>query len=183
MDGTAATAAAVDLDDAWALLKAFTAAEARGGPAAAQAFLGGAAPRAKLRAALLAAYEAPRPAAGWRLQQRQQDSTGADSTAEVLLGVVAGDARTGVRALRDWCGALGVPYAQPECRVQGATGGLATVRGAVYIKYSSRGPACYLSAYAGRDRGVLVQLGSEQLGHFPLGFFDEARAAPPPPLE
>jgi hypothetical protein len=29
---------------------------------------------------------------------------------------------------------------------------------------------------------VLVQLGGQQLGHFPLGFFDEARANPAPPL-
>lgn len=41
---------------------------------------------------------------------------------------------------------------------------------------------CYLSAYQGRSRGVLVQLGSEQHGYFPLGLFDEAKAAPPPPL-
>ena len=41
---------------------------------------------------------------------------------------------------------------------------------------------CYLTLYQGRDRGVLVQLGALQLGHFPLGFFDEARANPPPPM-
>lgn len=41
---------------------------------------------------------------------------------------------------------------------------------------------CYLSAYQGASRGVLVQLGSEQHGYFPLGFFDEARANPPPPM-
>jgi hypothetical protein len=41
---------------------------------------------------------------------------------------------------------------------------------------------CYLSPYQGRDRGVLLQLGGLQLGHFPLGLFDEAQASPPPPL-
>lgn len=40
--------------------------------------------------------------------------------------------------------------------------------------------ACYLTQYQGRDRGVLVQLGTLQLGHFPLGLWDEARANPPP---
>lgn len=40
---------------------------------------------------------------------------------------------------------------------------------------------CYVSQYTGRDRGVLVQLGQLQFGHFPLGFFDEAMSKPPPP--
>lgn len=39
---------------------------------------------------------------------------------------------------------------------------------------------CYVSRYDGRDRGVLLQLGQVQLGHFPLGFFDEDMAKPPP---
>lgn len=39
---------------------------------------------------------------------------------------------------------------------------------------------CYVSRYDGKDRGVLVQLGQLQLGHFPLGFFDEAMSKPPP---
>jgi hypothetical protein len=41
--------------------------------------------------------------------------------------------------------------------------------------------ACYASAYAGRDSGVLLQLGAAQFGHFPLGLWDEQKAAPPPP--
>jgi hypothetical protein len=39
-----------------------------------------------------------------------------------------------------------------------------------------------VSRYDGKDRGVLIQLGELQLGHFPLGFFDEARQNPPPPF-
>ena len=41
---------------------------------------------------------------------------------------------------------------------------------------------CQLSRYYGRDRGVLLQLGQQQLGHFPLGLFDEAMANPPPQM-
>jgi hypothetical protein len=42
--------------------------------------------------------------------------------------------------------------------------------------------SCYVSAYLGRERGVLLQLGSEQLGTFPLGLWDEEQRAPPPTL-
>jgi hypothetical protein len=49
----AAAADATSLEEAWALLKAFTAADARGGAAAAQRFLGNGADRAKLRDALM----------------------------------------------------------------------------------------------------------------------------------
>jgi hypothetical protein len=31
-----------------------------------------------------------------------------------------------------------------------------------------------MTGYSGRDRGVLLQLGQQQLGHFPLGLFDES---------
>ena len=41
---------------------------------------------------------------------------------------------------------------------------------------------CYVSRYDGRERGVLVSLGQEQLGHFPLGLFDETMAKPQPPM-
>ena len=41
---------------------------------------------------------------------------------------------------------------------------------------------CYVSPYFGKDRGVLVQLGQEQLGHFPLGMWDESQSKPAPDL-
>lgn len=41
---------------------------------------------------------------------------------------------------------------------------------------------CYVSAYESRDKGVLVQMAQEQLGHFPLGLFDEAMKNPEPEL-
>ncbi|KAF8070989.1 hypothetical protein HT031_001070 [Scenedesmus sp. PABB004] len=154
---------------AWAALKAFTAAEFRG---QAQAYLGSAASRAQLRDALMLAYARPCPEEAWTPATRP----------EVLLGVVASEARLAVRALRDWCGALGLEFVQPECKVEGAAG-LAAVRGAVYVKYNSVSRVCYLTPYQGTDRGVLVQLGPGRLlGHFPLGFFDEQASAPEPAL-
>lgn len=59
---------------------------------------------------------------------------------------------------------------------------LAAIRGGVYIKYNSRTQLCYISQYVGKDRGVLIQLGQEQLGHFPLGMWDEGMKNPPPHL-
>lgn len=166
-DDGPSTSGAPPAADAWALLKAFTAADARGGAAAAQRFLSGSAERDGLRSALMvrgggggpghqrrwhsvfvarseavwpslrppltarqlararrqarapplrplpaaprqAVYSQPWPDAGWAPQPSDPD---------VLIGVVAGDARLAVRALRDWCGALGLPYIQPESKV------------------------------------------------------------------
>lgn len=74
------------------------------------------------------------------------------------------------------------PRAQvPESRVAGVAAAPA-IPGPVYIKYNSASGLCYASGYEGRDRGVLVQLGQQQLGHLPLGLFDEAMARPPPPV-
>lgn len=41
---------------------------------------------------------------------------------------------------------------------------------------------CTLSSYSGNDRGVLVQLGTLQVGHLPLGLLDEGMANPPAPI-
>lgn len=59
---------------------------------------------------------------------------------------------------------------------------LPCIAGAVYIKYNSASGLCYASRYEGRDRGVLLQLGQQQVGHLPLGLMDEAMAQPPPQL-
>ncbi len=56
-----------------------------------------------------AVYQSSNAAVGW--------SPG--GSREVLLGVLASDARVAVRALRDWCQALGLPYMVPECKVGG----------------------------------------------------------------
>ena len=54
------------------------------------------------------------------------------------------------------------------------------IAGPVYLKCNSATGLCYASQYDGRDRGVLVQLGQRQLGHLPLGLFDEGMTRPPP---
>lgn len=59
---------------------------------------------------------------------------------------------------------------------------LPAITGPVYVKYNSASGLCYAARYEGRDRGVLVQLGQRQVGHLPLGLFDEERRNPPPQL-
>ncbi len=44
--------------------------------------------------------------------------------------------------------------------------------GPVYCKWNGALQNCYVSPLTGKDRGVLLQLGGAQLGHFPLGLFD-----------
>ncbi|KAF5831636.1 hypothetical protein DUNSADRAFT_12796 [Dunaliella salina] len=108
-------------------------------------------------------------------------TTGDSADQEVMFGVMAGSVRIGVRALRDWCQGLGLPYVKPVSRVDGAANP-AAIKGGVYIKYNSKSKLCYVSAYESRDKGVLVQLAQDQLGHFPLGLFDEAMKNPAPEL-
>lgn len=66
----------------------------------------------------------------------------------------------------------------PESRVPGVPAAPA-VTGPVYLKFNSTSGLCYCTQYEGRDRGVLVQLGQEQLGHLPLGLHDESMSGPP----
>lgn len=47
-----------------------------------------------------------------------EESWSPSPSPEVLLGVVASEARLAVRALRDWCQALGLQYVQPDCKVR-----------------------------------------------------------------
>ncbi|GIL91179.1 hypothetical protein Vretifemale_18880 [Volvox reticuliferus] len=104
---------------------------------------------------------------------------GPSDDSEVLLGVVASDVKFAARAYRDWCEELGLPLVMPNSRVDGVSSAM-QLRGGVYLKYNSKTQLCYVSRYDGRDRGVLLQLGQLQLGHFPLGFFDEGMTKPPP---
>jgi hypothetical protein len=166
-------------DGAWAVLRAYTAADAAG---KAPALVSSRAQRGALKAALLAAAGAPNPAAGW-----DGHTTTGTTTPRLLLAVLASSPPIAARALRDYCGALGVPYAPPA-------GGFPpdAARG-VYLKWRPGGggegeeegtvlPRVSASAYSGPDRGVLITFGSEQVGHLPLGLIDEDRTAPPPPL-
>ncbi|PNW78776.1 hypothetical protein CHLRE_09g389801v5 [Chlamydomonas reinhardtii] len=154
---------------AWELLRDFTLKEFRG---IAQApYLSSAASRQRLREALKLAYSDPSVPAGW-LGAGHPD-------VEVLLGVVASDVKFAARAYRDWCEELQLELVKPDSRVDGVVDAM-QVRGGVYLKYNSKTKLCYVSRYDGKDRGVLIQLGQLQLGHFPLGFFDEAMSKPPP---
>ncbi|KAK9813162.1 hypothetical protein WJX72_010000 [[Myrmecia] bisecta] len=150
--------------------KAFTKAEARG---QAQTLIDSADKRTTLRNAVLAAAGQPWAVAGW-------DPAG--GAGQVLLGVLASDVRLAMRALRDYTQALSTPWMLPECKVSGAAS-IAAIPGSVYIKYNSTTGQCYVTKYDGRDRGVLLQLGQQQVGHLPLGLFDEAMAQAPPPLQ
>lgn len=57
--------------------------------------------------AIQAAYTTANVDAGW-----------VPGETPVMLGLMAGDVRMGVRALRDWCQGLGLPYLLPESRVR-----------------------------------------------------------------
>ncbi|KAK9840842.1 hypothetical protein WJX81_008459 [Elliptochloris bilobata] len=128
--------------------------------------------RATLRDALLTVAAAPHAACSWDPRVRPSG---------VLLGVLASDVRLAVRALRDFCAALDTEFLLPQPDAAGAT--LAAMSGPIYVKLNAAARTCRAAQYAGRERGVLVQLGACQVGHLPLGLFDEAMAAPAPQLQ
>lgn len=74
-------------------------------------------------------------------------------------------------------------YTEPcadDCLYHGPQ--VASIRGSVYLKYNPRSGLAYVSQYGGQCRGVLLQLGQQQFGHFPLGLFDEQMSNPEPIL-
>ncbi|GIL58931.1 hypothetical protein Vafri_13941 [Volvox africanus] len=162
------TTSTTERDAAWELLRDFTLKEFRG--AAQEPYLSSPAKRQRLREALKIAFSGQYPPAGWM---------GPSADSEVLLGVVASDIKFAARAYRDWCEELGLQLVVPNSRVDGVSSAM-QLRGGVYLKYNSKTQLCYVTRYDGRDRGVLLQLGQLQLGHFPLGFFDEGMKKPPP---
>ena len=160
-----------------AALAAFTAADAAGASAPLVATR---AQRQALKEALLTVAAHPNPAAGW-----EPPST--STTPRLLLGVLASSRPLAARALRDYCGALGVAYVKPSgAALAGGSG--------VYLKWRpgqaeeeggskpAPPPLVTASPYSGTDRGVLVTFGTQQFGHLPLGLIDEDRTGPPPPL-
>ena len=95
----------------------------------------------------------------------------------ILLGIVSSDIRFALRSLRDYTAALGAPYVPPES----PTIPLPRIRGSVYIRYrhTVQGETkCTVSPYSGNDRGVLVNFGTMQAGHLPLGLLDEDMSVP-----
>jgi len=139
----------------------------------AQSYVASKESRDRLREAIMSAYSTFNTNSGI--------TPSPDTIPDVLLGVMSSDVRLAVRALRDWCDSLGLEFVMPSPRVPGVQQ-LSAVRGSVYIKYNARTKACYVSQYLGRDRGVLLQLGQVQLGHFPLGLWDEEQRKPAPSL-
>jgi len=203
----------------WRTLRDYSAAEFR---KQARAWVDTPEKRADLRDALMTAYRLPAPPEsgyGWLGagggggggdgRATAADSAAADAEAaagaqlnapkqpDVIVGIVASDARMAVRALRDWCAALGLPYVPPDVRLGGRDappppnppaaaaaaaasdaaaggggGGASTMLaslppGPVYVKYAPVGRLCFASPYSGPDRGVLLQLGQAPL----LGHF------------
>ncbi|HIK32569.1 MAG TPA: DUF1824 family protein [Oscillatoriales cyanobacterium M59_W2019_021] len=85
-----------------------------------------------------------------------------------ILGICAKNAEEGLTALREYCQALG--YEPPR--------DLESIASAVYIKFNPTIDLRYMSAYEGRERGVLVSCQSpnsdginEMYGHLPIDLF------------
>jgi hypothetical protein len=85
-----------------------------------------------------------------------------------ILGICADTAEEGILAMKTYSQALG--YEAPN--------DLQTPDGSVYIKLNGKNGLCYLDAYFGHHRGVLVSCQSytdgginEMYGHLPLDLF------------
>lgn len=92
----------------------------------------------------------------------------ADFSDYQILGICADTADQGLTALKTYSKALGY---EP-------TLDLASIDGSVYIKFNPKTGLCYLDAYTGIHRGVLVSCQSsyegginEMYGHLPLDLF------------
>jgi Domain of unknown function (DUF1824) len=86
-----------------------------------------------------------------------------------IFGVCADDAETAIRSLASYTAALGCD--RPPT--------LDAIAGPVYIKYNPKINLCYINAYEGKERGVLVSCQSaydtgirDLYGHLPLDLFD-----------
>lgn len=169
-DGT--VGADTTVEQAWRLLKQFNSDDMKAQRSPATATGLSSQQRKELKQAVLMATTHAWPEAGW-------DPAAQPST--LMLGVLSGDVRLAVRALRDYAHALGFEFVTPQSRVPGIAQ-LSSIRGGVYIKANVATRSAMVSEYSGSHRGVLLQLGQQQIGHLPLGLFDAARSAPPPPL-
>ncbi|HEY9640702.1 MAG TPA: DUF1824 family protein, partial [Coleofasciculaceae cyanobacterium] len=87
-----------------------------------------------------------------------------------ILGICSATFAQGCQALRAYAQALGYPLSS----------NLQAIDGAIYIKFNPRLESCYVDAYNGAYRGVLVACQSdnaaginEMYGHLPLDLFEE----------
>ncbi len=84
-----------------------------------------------------------------------------------ILGICADTDTEGIVALKSYAQALGYP--EPNLKDH--------IYGSVYIKYNPKSGLCYLDAYIGEHRGVLVSCQSasgginQMFGHLPLDLF------------
>lgn len=151
----------------WELLERFTRSEFEG--TAASTHLATIDSRDKLREALYAAIETPNESIAWK----------GSSKSPVLLGILSSDIRLALRSLRDYTQAMDVGYVLPTYVGQDGTVddslALPALRGPVYVRYRAlpgSAPQCTVSRYQGKDRGVLVNFGTMQVGHLPLGLLE-----------
>lgn len=154
--------------DPFDFLTQYTKAEFKG--TAASTYLATRASRDKLREAFYAAVQTSNESIAWK----------GPAQSPVLLGVLSSDIRLALRSLRDFTQALGVPYVTPQYIGQDGTVdasvALPSVRGPVYVRFRAlpdTEPQCTVTRYVDKDRGVLVNFGTLQVGHLPLGLLDE----------
>lgn len=168
----------------WQILEDFTREEFAGRAAA--KYLSTRDSRQTLKQAFLQAARTPHPSSGWTpVDQRTRPGTDCEASPSqgvILLGILASDVRYAIRSLRDYCNALNIPFVAPVPRGMSPVPKVPAIVGPVYIRYNSSTGQCTITTYSGRDRGVLVQFGSIQVGHFPLGLLDEDMSQPAPPL-
>jgi hypothetical protein len=169
----------------WAILEEFTRAEFKG--VAHSTFTATKESREELKSAFCTAIQTRNDAIGWN----------GPASSTVLLGILSSDIRMALRSLRDYTEALGVEYVLPEyVDIDGrrdSTMPLPSIQGAVYLRYravparpheeqsESISPQCTVTKYNGPDRGVLVNFGTMQVGHLPLGLLDPDRVKPASP--
>lgn len=166
----------------WQLLEDFTREEFAGRAAA--KYLSTRESRQNLKQAFLQAARTPHPSSGWSPMDHRSgaDCESSSSQGVILLGIVASDVRYAIRSLRDYCNALNIPFVAPVPRGMSPVPKVPAIVGPVYIRYNSSTGQCTITTYSGRDRGVLVQFGSIQVGHLPLGLLDEDMSQPAPPV-
>ena len=180
------------VSSSWQLLEDFTREEFAG--RAATKYLSTRESRQNLKEAFRKAARSPHPSSGWSPSMLEDqngretpgtssssDHQGSSSQGVILLGIVASDVRYAIRSLRDYCNALNIPFVVPVPRGMTPEPKVPAIVGPVYIRYNSSTGQCTITAYSGRDRGVLVQFGSIQVGHLPLGLLDEDMSQPEPP--